>query len=153
MGAMIMKCLKNALQLRGEDHEYRPNPLSKFSLEGTERNSFIQPNASPTNQLFNQATNTHEAEHHWQEFGLQTLKATSPVIAGRLTGATIVTTTGCISMATQPHGQTTEIIACDILAITRTSTLLAVRGKLWWGHECPINAIKEVEPVTIVIDK
>ena len=33
------------------------------------------------------------------------------------TGATVVTATGCTSMATQPRGQTTEIIACGIPAI------------------------------------
>ena len=49
---------------------------------------------------------------NWKELGIQLLKAIWPVIAGALTGATVVTATGCTSMATQPRGQTTEIILC-----------------------------------------
>ena len=47
---------------------------------------------------------------NWKALGLQLLKAIWPVLAGALTGATVVTATGCTSMATQPRGQTTEII-------------------------------------------
>ena len=49
---------------------------------------------------------------NWKELGIQLLKAIWPVLAGALTGATVVTATGCTSMATQPRGQTTEIILC-----------------------------------------
>ena len=47
---------------------------------------------------------------NWKELGIQLLKAIWPVLAGALTGATVVTATGCTSMATQPRGQTTKII-------------------------------------------
>ena len=47
---------------------------------------------------------------NWKELGIQLLKAIWPVLAGALTGATVVTATGCTSMATQPRGQSTEII-------------------------------------------
>ena len=43
---------------------------------------------------------------NWKELGIQLLKAIWPVLAGALTGATVVTATGCTSMATQPRGQT-----------------------------------------------
>ena len=36
---------------------------------------------------------------NWKELGIQLLKAIWPVIAGALTGATVVTATGCTSMA------------------------------------------------------
>ena len=47
---------------------------------------------------------------NWKELGIQILKAIWPALAGTLTGATVVTATGCTSMATQPRGQATEII-------------------------------------------
>ena len=39
-----------------------------------------------------------------KELGSLLLKAIWPALAGALTGATVVTTTGCTSMATQPRG-------------------------------------------------
>ena len=49
------------------------------------------------------------------------------------TGATVVTATGCTSMATQPQGQTTEINPHHRLDFP----LLAARGELRRRHECP----------------
>ena len=31
--------------------------------------------------------------------------------------------------------------------------LLATGRKLWWGHECPTNAIKQTVPVTTMLGK
>ena len=36
---------------------------------------------------------------NWKELGIQLHKAIWPVLAGALTGATVVTATGCTSMA------------------------------------------------------
>lgn len=52
-----------------------------------------------------------------KELGSLLLKAIWPALAGALTGATVVTATGCTSMATPPRGQSTEIIASGIPAI------------------------------------
>ena len=65
------------------------------------------------------------------------------------TGATVVTATGCTSMATQPRGQTTETNPRHRLDFP----LLAARGELRRRHECPTNAVKQVVPVTTVIGK
>ena len=40
---------------------------------------------------------------NWKELAKQLLKAIGPVIAGALTGTTVVTATGSTSMATQPY--------------------------------------------------
>ena len=47
---------------------------------------------------------------NWKELGIQLLKAIWPVLAGAPTGATVVTATGRPSMATQPRGQSLEIL-------------------------------------------
>ena len=40
---------------------------------------------------------------NWKELAKQLLKAIGPVIAGALTGTTVVTATGSTSMAIQPY--------------------------------------------------
>ena len=88
---------------------------------------------------------------NWKEIGIQLLKAIWPVIAGALTGATVVTATGCTSMATQPRGQTTEIIACGIPAIAWISHSSQLAENYGGDTNAPTNAIKQVVPVTTVI--
>ncbi|MCQ2392583.1 MAG: hypothetical protein MJ240_14315 [Kiritimatiellae bacterium] len=84
---------------------------------------------------------------NWREIGIQILKAIWPVIAGALTGATVVMATGCTSMATQPQGPPRSSPAAPppspgypiprnwqkIMAATPTS---------------PTNAVKQIMPVT-----
>ena len=69
------------------------------------------------------------------------------------TGATVVTATGCTSMATQPRGQTTEIIACGIPAIAWISHSSQLAENYGGDTNAPTNAIKQVVPVTTVIGK
>ncbi|MCQ2391860.1 MAG: hypothetical protein MJ240_10595 [Kiritimatiellae bacterium] len=90
---------------------------------------------------------------NWREIGIQILKAIWPVIAGALTGATVVIATGCTSMATQPRGQTTEIIAYGIPAIAWISNSSQMAENYGGDTNAPTNAIKQVVPVTTVIGK
>ena len=88
---------------------------------------------------------------NWKELGIQLLKAIWPVLAGALTGATVVTATGCTSMATQPRGQTAEIIACGIPAIAWLSHSSQLAENYGGDTNAPTNAIKQIVPVTTVI--
>ena len=98
---------------------------------------------------------------NWKELGIQLLKAIWPVLAGALTGATVVTATGCTSMATQPRGQTTEIIwgqtteiiACGIPAIAWISHSSQLAENYGGDTNAPTNTTHQVVPVTTVIGK
>ena len=56
-------------------------------------------------------------------------------------------------MATQPRGQTTEIIACGIPAIAWISHSSQMAENYGGDTNAPTNAIKQVVPVTTVIGK
>ena len=90
---------------------------------------------------------------NWKEIGIQILKAIWPVLAGALTGATVVTATGCTSMATQPRGQTTEIISCGIPAIAWISHSSQLAENYGGDTNAPTNATHQVVPVTTVLGK
>ena len=90
---------------------------------------------------------------NWKELAKQLLKDIGPVIAGALTDTTVVTATGSTSMATQPRGQTTEIIACGIPAIAWISHSSQLAENYGEDTNAPTNAIKQVVPVTTVIGK
>ena len=88
-----------------------------------------------------------------KEIGIQILKAIWPALAEALTGATVVTATGCTSMSTQPRGQTTEIVACGIPTIAWISHSAQMAENYGGDTNAPTNAIKQTVPVTTVIGK
>ena len=88
---------------------------------------------------------------NWKEIVIQILKAIWPALAGALTGATVVTATGCTSMATQPRGQTTEIIACGIPAIAWISHSSQLAENYGGDTNVPTNVVKQIVPVTTML--
>ena len=86
---------------------------------------------------------------NWKELGIALWKAVWPVIAGAITGATVVTASGCSSMTPSSKTQTMSVVGIGLpaIAVITTSTQTADNT----GDDT--NAARQVSPVTAVIGK